>query len=247
MDRGEDPVRDPGPLSHLDPLAGLGGRPGGVLHDQKKEPGKDTPKGGSQETAKARPKPTEADSARATKKPTAAQIKEIDAHIARANKHLNMSEVEAGSKEAQRAVDLVVKYYGIDTSNASRTVYTWGDATKGGHTEKDRSVHIHSPALIDAPSLAGTVVHEVTHANQIKLHGWYADGPKDTHVQNYYAREAMGYQAALSNADTLGLTDKKKEWYAKEVETAKGMLTKENLKLLESGQYWGMKAGNPGD
>jgi hypothetical protein len=124
--------------------------------------------------------------------------------------------------------------------------FAWGDATKGGHGEKDRTVHIHSPALIDAPSLAGTVVHEVTHANQTKLHGYYADGPRDTHLQNYQAREAMGYQAALSNADTLGLSDKKKEWYASKVEGAKSWLTKENLKLYESGQYWGMKP-DPGD
>jgi hypothetical protein len=233
-------VKDPGRLAHVDPLSGLLGGFDGILRDAKKQPDKDAPKG-PQETPKARLKPTEADAARARKTPNAAQIKEINAHLDRARKHLNMSEVEAGTKEAQKAIDLVVKYYDIDAANAARVGYTWGDATKGGHTDKDRNVHIHSPALIDAPSLAGTVVHEVTHANQIKLHGWYADGPKDTHMQNYYAREAMGYQAALSNADTLGLSEKKKEWYAKEIESAKTHLTKENLKLYESGQYWGMK------
>jgi hypothetical protein len=241
-------VRDPGPFPHLDPLPGILGGFDGILRDEKKPPGKDASKGGPQETPKAKPKATEADSARAKLKPTPGQVKEINAHLERARKHLNMSEVEAGSKEAQLALDLTVKYYGIDTGNVNgKPSFAWGDATKGGHTDKDRSVLIHTPALIDAPSLAGTVVHEVTHANQIKLHGWYADGPKDTHLQNYQAREAMGYQAALSNADTLGLSDKKKEWYAKEVESAKTFLTKDNLKLLESGQYWDMKAGNPGD
>ena len=31
------------------------------------------------------------------------------------------------------------------------------------------------------------------------------------------AREAMGYQAALSNADKVGLSEAKKKWYAEQV------------------------------
>src|SRR5687767_5097679 len=98
-------MRDPGPFPHLDPLPGILGRFDGVLRDAKREPGKDTP----QETPKPSPRPTEADAARATKTPTRAQVAEINGHLQRANKHLNMSEKDKGIKEAQLALDKVVK------------------------------------------------------------------------------------------------------------------------------------------
>jgi len=158
-----------------------------------------------------------------------------------------MSEKDAAIKEAQQALDKVVKYYGIDASNVNvQVTFEWGNATRDAHTYSDRRVVINSPALIDAPSVAASVVHEVTHANQMKLHGVNEGTDVSLVVQNHHTREAMGYQAALSNADQLGLSDKKKQWYAEQVEGEKAQLSKDNLKLLESGQYWGMKAGQAG-
>ena len=61
------------------------------------------------------------------------------------------------------------------------------------------------------------MLHEVTHTNQIKEHGWYADVPADRKAQEYNAREAMGYQAALTNADAIGLSAGQKQWYADQV------------------------------
>jgi hypothetical protein len=245
-------VRDPGPFRRLDPFTGLMNRFDGILRDAKKEPGKDGPKG-AEETPKAKLKATEADSARATKKATPAQAKEINDLLARAQKHFNsptaadVKEVEAGSKAAQRAVDLAVKYYGIDATHASRVVYTWGEARAGGHTDKDRVVHIYTAALTDAPFLAATLVHEVTHANQVKLHGYNEGTNRNLVSQNNSAREVMGYQAALSSADVIGLSADQKKWYADKVEMYTNDLSKENRKLFDGGQYWDMKAGQPGE
>jgi hypothetical protein len=240
--------RDPGPFPHLDPFTGLMGRFDGILRDAKKQPGKDGPKGG-EETPKGKVKATEADAARATKKATPAQVKEINDLLARARKHFNSltSEkvMEAGIKAAQRAVDLAVKYYGIDTTHASRVVFTWGDARSGGEVGADRVVHIHTPALTDASFLAATLVHEVTHANQVKLHGANDGTDQKVRAANHHAREVMGYQAALSSADLIGLGAERKKWYAEKVETYRAFLGKENTKLFDSGQYWDMKAPAP--
>jgi hypothetical protein len=236
-------VRDPGRFPHIDPLQGILAPFDGVLRDAKKEPGKDAP----QETPKAPPRPTETDAARATKTPTKAQVREINDHLERARKHVNMTEKDAATREGQQALDLVVKYYGIDTSNVNGKVsFEYENATRAGHTYSDRRVVANSPSFIDAPSLAATVIHEVTHANQMKLHGVNEGTNVSVVDQNHHAREAMGYQAALSSADKLGLTDQKKQWYAEQVASEKGSLSKENLKLYESGQYWGMKAGQAG-
>jgi hypothetical protein len=171
-------------------------------------------------------KATEKDAAKPSKTPTAAQVTEINGHI------------KAG--DYQKALDKTIEYYGIDTSNVSGKV-TY-DATLTGadaSTKADRTVRF-GPSVFGypdagAPFTAATVLHEVTHANQVQNHGWPKNG------QDVSAYEAMGYQAAATQADTLGLTAERKQWYEDKVTDFRNNLTADNQKTYDSGQYWGMK------
>lgn len=171
-------------------------------------------------------KDTWKDAAKPSKKPTAAEVAEIDAHIKKG--------------EYQEAIDKTIKYYGIDTSNVNGSV-TYDASVTGADAETgaDRKVAI-GPSVFaypdaGAPFTAATLLHEITHANQIAAHGWVKN------MQDVAAYEAMGYQAALWQADQVGLTAARKQWYQDKVNDNRNSLTADNQKTYDSGQYWDMK------
>lgn len=177
---------------------------------------------------------TNYDAAHPTKTPTAEQLAEINEHIRKG--------------ENQQAIDKTIAYWGIDTKNVNGKV-TY-DATLGsrGVTDKDRNVKIGPEVFTDAgkgpAATAATVLHEVTHANQVKNHLYPSEHPGWSNArmrQEFASYEAMGYQAALRHADEIGLNADQKKWYEGKVEEYKNKLTPGNRKLYDAGQYWDMK------
>lgn len=180
-------------------------------------------------------KSTNYDAAHPTKTPTAEQIAEINAHI--------------HNDERQEALDKTIEYYGIDTKNVNGKV-TYDAALTGARadTDKDRNLRIGPDIFTSgtpgAPATAATLLHEVTHANQIKNHGYPTERPGWSNArinQEFFAYEAMGHQAALRHADEIGLNADQKQWYEEKVEKYTGQLETKNRELYDTGQYWDMK------
>jgi hypothetical protein len=169
-----------------------------------------------------------------TKTPTAGQVAEIEEHIK--------------NGERQEALDKTIAYYGIDTGNVNGKVTYDAGLGSRGVTDKDRNVRIGPNVFTHlgpgAAATAATVLHEVTHANQVKHHLYPSERPGWSNArinQEFAAYEAMGYQAALRHADEIGLNDEQKTWYQGKVDEYRNKLTPGNRALYDGGQYWGMK------
>ena len=211
---------DPGPLPYLtkgiDTLAGTTSAAPSLREDAR------------QETKK----PIERDAAHPTKKPTPAQVKEINGLIK--------------AKRYQQALDKTVEYYGIDTSSVNGKITYDPKVDSGGKTSADRKVRFGTGTFTLSDSgaayTATSILHEVSHANAIKLHGYPGDKPADKNTQEWAAYEVMAYKAELAHADELGLSKDRKDATQKSLDGYLGVLTRPNKKLVESGQYWDMKS-----
>jgi hypothetical protein len=174
------------------------------------------------------------DSAHPTKTPTAAQLAEISEHMRKG--------------ENQKAIEKTIAYWGIDTKNVNGQVTYNGGLAYRGFTDKTRNVSIGPEVFTEAGAhpggLAATVLHEVTHANQIKQHGYPSERAGWTNArinQEFDAYEAMGYEAALRHADQLGLRADEKQWYEGKHDKYRDRLTPGNREQYDAGQYWDMK------
>ena len=216
--------QDPGELSKLD-TPHWDRNPGGLRDMEQRL---------QQAEQQEKYKSTNYDAAHITKTPTAAQLAEINEHIRKG--------------ENQEALDKTVQYWGIDTKNVNGKVTFDATLNARGDTDKDRNVRIGPQVFNDAghgaAATAATVLHEVTHANQVKGHGYpseHAGWSNARMRQEFASYEAMGYQAALTNADTIGLNADQKKWYEDKVTEYKDKLTPENRRTYDAGQYWDMK------
>jgi hypothetical protein len=214
---------DPGPLPYLtrgiEALVGVFLLPLTVLAEAKRL------------ETEAR-KPINKDAAHPTRKPTPAQIAEINGHIK--------------ARRYQQALDKTVEYYGIDTSNVNGKITYDPKVTSGGSTSPDRKVRFGTGTFTLSDSgaayTATSIIHEVSHANAVKLHGHPDDKPADKTTQEWMAFEAMAYQAEVTHADEIGLSKERKELTQNRLDDHLKALTPLNRKLVENGQYWDMKS-----
>jgi hypothetical protein len=225
---------DPGPFPYVvkpdyraaSNPAGGGLGPGVPLQDKKDS--KEAPP----ETPKAAPKATELDAAGPTKKPTPAQIKEINDHIKR--------------KQYQQAIDKTVAYYGIDMQNVASITYDKTVTDANAKTSEARKIRV-GEAVFKLPDAgagmtASTIIHEVTHANQIKKHVHPNNLPADKSTQEWMAWDAMAYETEVRHADALGVSAERKAENAKSAEGYKSGLTPINRRLYDKGQYFDMRS-----
>lgn len=164
------------------------------------------------------------DMARADRTPTTAEKKEIADHLSRG--------------ERQEAIDKTIQYYGIDTSNVNgKVTYDPSLTTADAATRPDRTIRI-GPSTFSGRSdgfLGTTIMHEVTHANQVANHGW----PQNS--QQVAAYETMGYETGVDYAGHFGLTTSEKGFYTNSRASNYGNMSKPNQAIYDGGQYWGMK------
>jgi hypothetical protein len=138
--------------------------------------------------------------ANATRKPTAAEIAEIQAAL--------------DANQRQRAINLAIRYYGIDTSNVPNGVTYDPTESNYGVTDFNGDVRLGPAAMASPAMLASTIVHETTHSNQAaalrasdpSLTGW----PSGNDSVN--TDEAMAYDAELRSANNTGLDHDQSEY-----------------------------------
>jgi len=128
---------DPGNLARLQPLSWEKGT-GAIL------PGGFLPLGpvvAAQRIANEAKKPTNIDSARPAKKPTPAQIKEINNHLADGRLYeRTLNDKSIAHHEYQKAVEKVIRYYGIDTKNVNGPIMVDKSIATGWETVRDRRI-----------------------------------------------------------------------------------------------------------
>ncbi len=167
---------------------------------------------------------TTEDASKATATPSNDEEKAIAQHLAKG--------------EYQQAIDKTIEHFGIDVSNVSgKMTYDSKLTEANAETSPNRKIRVGPSALKDVTPgrLAGTLIHESTHANQIAKHGFPKTG------QEVAAYEAMGYASALNQADRIGLTSEQKDWYQKKVDGNHNKLSADNKKKYDGGQYWDLK------
>lgn len=163
------------------------------------------------------------------KTPSAAELKEINDCIK--------------NGDHQKAIDLTIKYYNIDTSGVKGKV-TYDSSVSGeGSTSKDRTVKMGNDAFKfggnTSPAwLASSIMHESLHATQIKERG--TDWIANDQVRHSYESEA--YDKEIKEAKTTGLTeDMLKEVKRRRKDDHYDKLTEENKKKVDKGDYAGVK------
>jgi hypothetical protein len=181
-------------------------------------------------------KPFNLHMARATKKPTDAQIAAIEDAIEK--------------KQYQKAIDITVTSYGIHVSNVRGRIRYVASYDDDGLTTKNGIVI--GPSTFTHPDggaarTAAVIIHEVTHANQIKHHGDPRDRPGPGGALDWAAYEAMAYQAEVQSAKELGLPSRSADVaYRRSMQEISDLGSDFNKhQLLVKGQYWDMKPGSP--
>jgi uncharacterized Zn-binding protein involved in type VI secretion len=127
----------------------------------------------------------------ATRRPSAAEIQEIQ------------DALDAGNR--QRATDLAVRYYGINTANVPGGVRYDATVADYGVTSFNGRIRLGPTAFSSPEVLASTIAHETTHSNQAAamrasdptLTGW----PNSTVDYD----EAVAYDTEVRSAHQTGL------------------------------------------
>jgi uncharacterized Zn-binding protein involved in type VI secretion len=141
------------------------------------------------------------------------------------------------SKASQVAIDKTIKYYGIDTSNCSgKIVYDASLRQADAETSPKRQIRIGPSAFSghSAGFLGTTIMHEVSHTNQVAKHGWPQSG------QDVAAYESMGYETGESNAQRFRITKSERLFYETSKNRNYDALSSENQGRYSGGRYWGM-------
>jgi hypothetical protein len=187
------------------------------------------------------------DAARATRAPTEAEVAAIDALIQQAMGAALRDEESTARDLVHQAIDDAVRVFGIDVSAVAvgsdgRPQISYGGLDPGGAYggfQKDGSIRVYVDALLKGQSsarfLGGILVHEMTHANQFRAHGW---AQPDT--QNRHAAEYMAHSASLRD-ENLGLDAAQRRYFDDLTARHRGKLTPASLEEVErSGRYWGL-------
>lgn len=187
------------------------------------------------------------DAARATRAPADAEVAAIDALVRDALLAGARSDTAGARDLVHRAIDAAVAAFGIDVSALAigadgRPAIVYGGLDPGdayGGYQKDGSIRIYVDALFKGGSsarfLAGLLVHEVTHANQVRAHGW---APPDSQTRHAY--EYMAHSASLRD-ENLGLDATQRRYFDQLTARHRARLTPSNLDEVErSGRYWGL-------
>lgn len=192
------------------------------------------------------------DAAQITRQPSPEQIEEI----------LNV--MTSQPVDHDLAIELTLTHYGIDIPNVALDENgdpmirhakdlqvadggRWvGEMAQGEMRVADRSIYLadaafesHNPAF-----LAATLVHEITHTNQIAKHGPApAPAPDGTISQRDAAYELMSYQAMLRAGDQHPprLTPDERSAIVDEVNHYRSQLTQENQAIYDRGEYYNVK------
>lgn len=129
----------------------------------------------------------------ATRTPTAAEVQEIQ------------DALDAGDE--QKAIDLAIVYYGIDTRNVPNGVQFDPTNPNYGVADFQGNVTIGPAGAASPEALASTIVHETTHANQAAvrraLDPTMTDWPPEG--ASVDMDEAMAYDSELRSAGNTGL------------------------------------------
>ena len=138
----------------------------------------------------------------------------------------------------QAAIDMAIRHYDIDISNAKKVKY---DKNHVGDAEalSNGVVKVGEASLLSPGWLASSIAHEteVHINNQLEKGKWY-EGPQGTALQ-----EVEAYDFEIANADRFGLTDAEVERLKKRRKEYYDKLTPEYQKKADSGDY----TMNPGD
>jgi uncharacterized Zn-binding protein involved in type VI secretion len=165
----------------------------------------------------------QADMAKASRMPTATERREVREAIRK--------------KAYQEAIDKTIRYYGIDTSNCNGQItYDPSLHRADAETSPMRQIRIGPSAFSghSAGFLGTTIMHEVSHANQVSKHGWPKNG------QDVTAYEAMGYETGEVNAKGCRITKTERLFYDTNKNNNYNALSAENRKRYSNGCYWGM-------
>jgi len=180
-------------------------------------------------------KPFNLHMARPAKTPTTAQIAEIEDAIKK--------------QRYQQAIDKTIQYYGIDVSNVVGKVRY--DRSYGDDGLTRKTVTVIGPSTFTHPDggaarTASTILHEVTHSNQIKHHGDPRDRPGEGGALDWDAYEMMAYRAEVQSAKQLGLPSRSADVaYSRSMQHLSDLGERNQYRLLVEGQYWDMKPTNP--
>lgn len=133
----------------------------------------------------------------------------VHAFAAKKPSEREREEIQAAldSNQPQFAIDLTLRYFGIDASNVPGGPHWNPTESNYGTTRFSGAMDIGTPALVSPDVLASTLVHETTHANQAAMQRARGSGgtewPDGAGSVNY--DEAGAYQAELQSAGNTGL------------------------------------------
>jgi type VI secretion system secreted protein VgrG len=155
-----------------------------------------------------------------TKAPTPAQRKEIQ------------DAISAGDN--QKAIDLTVQYYGLDTKNAPSIKYDPAEKNYGV-TSFDGSMELGNASFASDDVLASTITHELTHSNQAAAQrAAGATGWSDDYVD---LDEAMAYDSELNSASATNLSRDEMALAMERRNQHLRNLTKEQREKYDQGVY----------
>lgn len=127
----------------------------------------------------------------ATRRPTAAEIQEIQ------------DALDAGNR--QRAADLAVRYYGIDTANVPGGIRYDATVADYGVTSFDGRIRLGPTAFASPEVLASTIAHETTHSNQAAAMRASDPTLTDWPASTVDYDEAVAYDTEVRSAHQTGL------------------------------------------
>lgn len=157
-----------------------------------------------------------------SKRPSANQIEQIRVAIAKG--------------DFQGAIDATVEFWGIDTTNVSgRIKYDPTFRVARAVTDDHREIAVGPQAMRGASpeSVAATVLHEVTHANQFarRLRSSY-------NQEDAAALEYMAYAAVLAADLWLQLDPATKAWHEQHAQLHWSRLTPGSKEVYNQGLYF---------
>lgn len=189
-----------------------------------------------------------------TRTPDAADMIKIKGLLGAFRAAVAVQDATGATQLGLEVVTAIATAYGIELTHVDgqRLLYAnelKQDADVAGATkvadldEKTRALTVGADALVfvrdgellahPPAEIAATLVHEVTHANQVALHGAPEAGS-----QAHAAYEVMAYTTAVTHAAQLGLSPEFLDRNAAARQIYLDRLTADSTKTYVEGEYW---------
>lgn len=143
------------------------------------------------------------------------------------------------SGDNQKAIDLTIEHYGIDTSNVPNGVVFDAAEPNYGVADFQGNVSLGNAAMASPDTLASTIAHETTHSNQAAAQRaadpTLTDWPSGAESVNM--DEAGAYHTELSSAQNTGLNPSEVDLAAQRYGEHYNGLSDAGQARLDSGVY----------